>query len=152
MESTKSPRYYFDLRKERKAGAKGESAFTPAIALMAALGAALDYLREAGEGDMAAGREALIANAELARRDDAGRGAKPGAEAVRQRARERADRDRRARGLDSGVIVKAFREMFGAVVAGGAGGEDEVGSCFASRISATTIISIRSGSLPGWSR
>ncbi|MBV8477845.1 MAG: alanine--glyoxylate aminotransferase family protein, partial [Acidobacteria bacterium] len=30
MEATRSPRYYFDLRKERKAAAKGESAFTPA--------------------------------------------------------------------------------------------------------------------------
>ena len=27
MESAKQPRYYFDLRKERKAAAKGESAF-----------------------------------------------------------------------------------------------------------------------------
>src|SRR5205814_2655014 len=48
METAKSPRYYFDLRKERKAGAKGESAFTPAIALVAALAAALDYIRENG--------------------------------------------------------------------------------------------------------
>src|SRR5207253_730911 len=30
MESAKSPRYYFDFRKERKAAAKGESAYTPA--------------------------------------------------------------------------------------------------------------------------
>ena len=30
METTKSPRYYFDFRKERKSAAKGESAYTPA--------------------------------------------------------------------------------------------------------------------------
>src|SRR5258705_10122345 len=30
MESAKQPCYYFDLQKERKAAAKGESAFTPA--------------------------------------------------------------------------------------------------------------------------
>ena len=41
MESTKSPRYYFDLRKERKSAAKGETAYTPATSLFAALDAAL---------------------------------------------------------------------------------------------------------------
>ncbi len=30
METTTSPRFYFDLRKERKSAAKGESAYTPA--------------------------------------------------------------------------------------------------------------------------
>jgi aspartate aminotransferase-like enzyme len=45
METSRSPRYYFDLRKERKSAAKGESAYTPAVALIAALGAALDYMR-----------------------------------------------------------------------------------------------------------
>src|SRR5207248_3192475 len=34
METTKNPRYYFDLRKERKSAAKGESAYTPAVALI----------------------------------------------------------------------------------------------------------------------
>jgi len=29
METAKNPRYYFDLRKERKNGAKGESSYTP---------------------------------------------------------------------------------------------------------------------------
>src|SRR5438309_5232637 len=66
METTKSPRYYFDLRKERKSAAKGESAYTPATSLFAALAAALDYIRELGNGDLVAGREALVNNAELA--------------------------------------------------------------------------------------
>jgi aspartate aminotransferase-like enzyme len=60
MEKTTSARYYFDLRKERKAAAKGESAFTPATALVAALSAALDYLQHLGDGSIAAGRELLI--------------------------------------------------------------------------------------------
>ena len=67
METAKAPRYYFDLRKERKAAAKGESAFTPATSLFAALGAALEYVREMGEGDLAAGRAALISRAEVVR-------------------------------------------------------------------------------------
>src|SRR5438477_9985356 len=65
MESTKSPRYYFDLRKERKSAAKGESAYTPATSLIAALGAALDYVRQMGEGDLVLGRKRLVDNAEL---------------------------------------------------------------------------------------
>ena len=65
METTKSPRYYFDLRKERRTAAKGESAYTPATSLFAALGAALDFVRQMGGGDLVAGREALINNAEL---------------------------------------------------------------------------------------
>jgi aspartate aminotransferase-like enzyme len=40
MDATTSPRFYFDLRKERKSAAKGESAYTPATSLFAALGAA----------------------------------------------------------------------------------------------------------------
>ena len=64
MEQAKNPRYYFDLRKERKAAAKGESAFTPATALIAGLLAALDFIRKSGNGDLAAGRDALIDNAE----------------------------------------------------------------------------------------
>src|ERR1700688_4208466 len=41
METAKSPRYYFDLRKERKAAAKAETASTPATALFAGMAAAL---------------------------------------------------------------------------------------------------------------
>jgi len=65
METAKQPRYYFDLQKERKSAAKGESAYTPAVALIAAMGAALDYLAAQGDGDLVAGRNKLVANAEL---------------------------------------------------------------------------------------
>jgi aspartate aminotransferase-like enzyme len=121
MEATKNPRYYFDFRKERKAAAKGESAFTPATSLFAALGAALDFIRQMGNGDLAAGRKALVENAELAaemtRAGVKALGLKlyassPGAAltAVSSPA-----------GLDSGKIVKEFRESFSAVVANGQG-------------------------------
>ena len=113
METTKNPRYYFDLRKENKNGAKGESSYTPAIALIAALATALDYLREQGGGDLAAGRDLLIANAETA----AGRvsrpgGADPGAALTAITSPE---------GIDSSDIAKAFRNHFGAVIANGQG-------------------------------
>jgi aspartate aminotransferase-like enzyme len=122
MESSKNPRYYFDLRKERKNGAKGESSYTPSTALVAALAAALDYVREQGGGDLAAGREVLIENAEAAaamtRAAAKALGLKlfsassPGAAltAISSPA-----------GLDSGEIVKAFRNRFGAIIANGQG-------------------------------
>jgi len=122
METTKSPRYYFDLRKERKAAAKGESAFTPATSLFAALAAALDYIRELGNGDLVAGREVLVNNAELAaemtRAGAQALGLKlfsPSCPAAALTA------IRSTAGLDSGAIVKEFRESFGAVVANGQG-------------------------------
>ncbi|HVP63268.1 MAG TPA: alanine--glyoxylate aminotransferase family protein [candidate division Zixibacteria bacterium] len=65
METSTQPRYYFDLRKERKSQVKGETAYTPAVALIAAMGAALDYLSAKAVGDVAAGRELLVDNAEL---------------------------------------------------------------------------------------
>jgi aspartate aminotransferase-like enzyme len=122
MESAKSPRYYFDFRRERKAAAKGESAYTPATSLFAALGAALDFVRQMGDGDLVAGRNALIANAELAakmtRSGAQALGLKlfaPSSPAAALTAIQS------PAGIDSGAIVKQFRESFGAVVANGQG-------------------------------
>src|SRR5438067_2039979 len=122
MESAKSPRYYVDFRKERKAAAKGESAYTPATSLFVALGAALDFIRQMGNGDLVAGRKALVQNAELA------------AAMTRAAAKELGLRlfapscpaaaltaIQTPAGIDSGTIVKEFRETFSAVVANGQG-------------------------------
>ena len=43
----------------RKAAEQGESAYTPATSLVAALAAALDYLRTVGDGEIEEGRKAL---------------------------------------------------------------------------------------------
>jgi aspartate aminotransferase-like enzyme len=122
METTKSPRYYFDLRKERKSAAKGESAYTPATSLFAALGAALDYIRQMGEGDLAAGRNALIDNAELmaemTRAGATALGLKIFAASCPAAAVTAIEAPA---GVDSGAIVKAFRESFNAVVGNGQG-------------------------------
>ncbi|HKD78770.1 MAG TPA: alanine--glyoxylate aminotransferase family protein [Candidatus Angelobacter sp.] len=122
METTSNPRYYFDLRKERKNGAKGESSYTPSTALVAALATALDYIREQGSGDLAAGRKLLVDNAETAaamtRAAVKALGMKlfsvssPGAALTAVAAPD---------GVDSGTIVKAFRNRFGAVIADGQG-------------------------------
>src|SRR5579863_8321778 len=121
MEKTSSPRFYFDLRKERKSAAKGETAYTPATSLFAALGAALEFVRGMGNGNLAKGREELVNNAELcAEMTRAGAkalrlklyAATPAAALTAITAPE---------GLDSGKIVKEFREAFDAVVANGQG-------------------------------
>lgn len=122
METSKNPRYYFDLRKERKNGAKGESSYTPSTALVAALSTALDYLREQGGGDLVRGRDLLIHNAETAaamtRAATQALGlqlfskSSPGAALTAIASPD---------GIDSGEIAKKMRSRFGAIIANGQG-------------------------------
>ena len=121
METTKSPRFYFDLRKERKAAAKGETASTPATSLFAALGAALEFIRGMGNGDLAKGREILVANAELCAEMT-----RAGVQAVRLKLFANSPAAALTAicspdAIDSGKIIKEFRESFDAVVANGQG-------------------------------
>jgi len=122
MESTYNPRYYFDLRKERKNAKNGESAYTPAVALIAALGASLDWIAAQADGNLEKGREKLVANAEMIA--DMTRAAlialgfklfnatSPGAAATAVYAPE---------GVDSGLIVKELKSRFAAVITNGQG-------------------------------
>ena len=122
METAKSPRYYFDFRKERKAAAKGESAYTPATSLFAALGAALDFVRRMGNGDLAAGRKALVENAELAAEMTRAGVKALGLQLFAPSAPAAALTAVNApAGVDSSAIVKEFRDAFSAVVANGQG-------------------------------
>src|SRR5213594_2721981 len=122
METAKSPRYYFDFRKERKAAAKGESAYTPATSLFAALGAALDFIRQMGNGDLTAGREALVNNAELAAAMTRAAAKELGLKLFAPSCPAAAlTAIQSPAGIDSGAIVKEFRETFSAVVANGQG-------------------------------
>jgi aspartate aminotransferase-like enzyme len=121
-DEAKQPRYYFDLRKERKSQTKGESAYTPATALIAGMLASLDYIRKSGGGDLAAGRENLIHNAEtsaaMVRAGAQALGLKlfaPACPAAAVTALLPPD------GIDSSALVKEFRERFAMVVANGQG-------------------------------
>jgi aspartate aminotransferase-like enzyme len=122
METTTSPRYYFDLRKERKSAAKGESSYTPATSLFAALGAALDYVRQLGNGSVASGREELVSNAELL-----GEMTRAGVKALNLQLfapsapAAAVTAISAPTGVDSGAIVKEFRDSFNAVIANGQG-------------------------------
>lgn len=59
IETASAPRFYFDLRKERRGQAEGSTAFTPPIAHVVALRAALQSIETLG------GVEVLVANAAL---------------------------------------------------------------------------------------
>jgi aspartate aminotransferase-like enzyme len=121
MGNALNPRYYFDLRKERKNAAKGESSYTPAVSLIAALGAALEYIAGQGGGDIAEGRKKLVDNAETiaAMTRDAMKAlglklfsSSPAAAVTAVLPPE---------GIDSGVVVKELKSRFGAIITNGQG-------------------------------
>ena len=122
MESTYNPRYYFDLRKERKNAKNGESAYTPAVALIAALGAALDYIAAQADGDLAKGRAKLVHNAEtIAAMTRAAVVAMGFTLFAPDAPSAAATSVLPPAGVDSGVIVKELKSRFGAIITNGQG-------------------------------
>jgi aspartate aminotransferase-like enzyme len=114
-ETAKLPRYYFNLKKEKKNAANGESSWTPATALILALAEALKYVKSVGMDKLIANAQMLAAatrSAVAALGLELFAPASPGAAvtAVKSPA-----------GLDSSVIVKEFRQRFGSVIANGQG-------------------------------
>jgi aspartate aminotransferase-like enzyme len=124
MDTTNQPRYYFDLRKEHKSNAKGEASYTPSVALIAAMGASLDYFATLGGGDVAEGRRLLVDNAErcaaMTRAAVEALGLKlfapvaPSAAATAVLAPD---------GIVSSDIVKRFKADFGGILSDGQGDE-----------------------------
>ena len=57
-ETSNLPHYYFNLKKEKKSGDAGESSWTPATAMILALGEALVYVKQVGMAE-------LIKNAQM---------------------------------------------------------------------------------------
>jgi aspartate aminotransferase-like enzyme len=123
MESTYNPRYYFDLRKERKNAAKGESAYTPPVALIAALGASLDYIAGQAEGNLAEGRKKLVNNAETCAAMTRAAAEAMGLKLFAPKGYEAAAATAilPPEGTDSGVIVKGLKSKFAAIVTDGQG-------------------------------
>jgi aspartate aminotransferase-like enzyme len=109
------PKFYFNLKKERKNAVNGESSWTPATSLMLGLGEALKYIKTIGMAN-------LVENAEqLARATRA---------ACTALGLELFSADNPAasvtavmppQGMDSGVIVKEFKSRFGSIIANGQG-------------------------------
>ncbi len=115
METAGLPRYYFDLRREKKNAAKGESSWTPATSLILGLAEVLNYVKSIG-------MDALVDNAqklaEATRRAAVALGLElfaPDSPSAAVTAIQS------PKGLDSGVIVKEFRERFGSIIANGQG-------------------------------
>jgi aspartate aminotransferase-like enzyme len=128
MEASYNPRYYFDLRKERKNAKNGESAYTPAVALIAALGAALDYIAgqaattENPAGSLVEGRKKLIENAEtIAAMTRAAVQALGMTLFAPDAPSSAATAVLPPKGIDSGVIVKELKSRFAAVITNGQG-------------------------------
>src|SRR5262249_48095974 len=114
-ETADLPHYYFDLRKEKKSGDKGEASWTPATSLVLGLAETLRYLREVGPANLHP-KSQLLARATLAAVTELGLDLfaphSPAGALTAVCA---------PRGVDSGAIVKQFRERFGAVIANGQG-------------------------------
>jgi aspartate aminotransferase-like enzyme len=114
-EASNLPHFYFNLKKEKKSGDAGESSWTPSTALILALGEALKYVKQVGMAN-------LIENAELLARATRAAVLKLGLELFAPQSPGSSVTSVRApKGLDSGVIVKEFRNRFGAVIANGQG-------------------------------
>ncbi len=114
-ETAKLPRFYFNLKREKKFAGNGESAWTASTALMLALNEALQYIKSIGMPKLIANAEQLaratreacqVLGLELFAPDN------PSASVTAVKAPE---------GLDSGVIVKEFRQRFGSIIANGQG-------------------------------
>ena len=113
-ETAKSPRYYFNLKREKKNAATGESSWTPATSLLLAMAEALKYVKSIG-------MDKLVANAQmLAEATRAAAGAL-GLELFAKYPAASVTAVRPPKGMDSGVIVKEFRNRFGSVIANGQG-------------------------------
>jgi aspartate aminotransferase-like enzyme len=123
MEASYNPRYYFDLRKERKNAAKGESAYTPSVALIAAMGAALEWIANQAEGNLVEGRKKLVHNAETCAAMTRAAATAMGLKLFAPKGSEAAAATAilPPEGTDSGAIVKGLRSKFAIIVTDGQG-------------------------------
>ena len=116
LEATPARRFYFDLRRERKGQGDGNSAFTPSIALVAALQAALQAVRSQG------GVDCLVDNAKgLAAMTRAAASALGLSLVSPLHHGDALTALYPPPGLDAPAIVKGMKGEFAATVAGGQG-------------------------------
>src|SRR5947209_2228422 len=114
-ESATLPHFYFDFKKEKKNADKGESSWTPATSLILALGVALKYVKQVRMAKLVENAELLAKATRVAVKElglELFSPKSPGSSVTAVRA---------PRGMDSGVIVKEFRNRFGSVIANGQG-------------------------------
>ena len=112
IEGERGPRFYWDLRKARKNLPLGESAFTPAVSLIFAVGEALTMMREEGLANVHARHRRL------------GAATRAGAQALGWTLFSKSPADSVTAlepppGVDAGAVVKRLRETHGITIAGG---------------------------------
>jgi aspartate aminotransferase-like enzyme len=113
-ETATLPHYYFNFKKEKKSGDAGESSWTPSTALILALAEALRYVKQIG-------MPKLIENAQLLAEATRAAVQKIGLELFASNPGASVTAVKPPAGMDSGVIVKEFRNRFGAIIANGQG-------------------------------
>ncbi len=113
-ESSKAPRFYFDLKKEKKNALNGESAWTPNTSLLLALAEALKYIK-------ALGMDKLVENAQMLAYATREAMKALGLELFSSNPGSSVTAVRPPAGMDSGVIIKEFRTRFNAIITNGQG-------------------------------
>ena len=114
-ETARLPRFYFDLKKERKMAANGESSWTPPTSLLLGLAEALKYVKDLGMAN-------LVENARLLAEATRAAVTQIGLELFAPNCPSSAVTAVRApKGIDSGAIVREFRDRFGSILANGQG-------------------------------
>jgi len=114
-ETAKLPRYYFNLKREKKSAAGGESSWTPNTSLLLALAEALKYVKSIG-------MDKLVENAEMLAKATRAAVTALGLELFVPNSPGSAVTSVKApKGMDSGVIVKEFRSRFGSIISNGQG-------------------------------
>ncbi len=113
VEEAKRPRYYFDLKKERKSQSKADTAYTPAVSMIMGLRASLDIIKKEGLENIFA-RHALLSKATREAMKALGlellapESPSEAVTAVKVPA-----------GVDGGAIPKTLRDKYGVTIAGG---------------------------------
>ncbi len=115
MDSAKLPRYYFNLKKEKKNAASGESAWTPNTAHMLAFAEALKYIKQLGMAKLIDNAQQLAHATRTACQTLGLELFAPDCPAASVTA------VKAPKGMDSGVIVKEYRSRFGSIIANGQG-------------------------------
>jgi aspartate aminotransferase-like enzyme len=114
-ETAKLPRYYFNLKREKKSAAGGESSWTPNTSLLLALAEALKYVKSLG-------MDKLIENAQMLAQATRAAVTALGLELFAPSSPGSSVTSVKApKGMDSGVIVKEFRSRFGSIISNGQG-------------------------------
>lgn len=114
-EAARLPRMYFDLKREKKMADKGESAWTPNVSHILALAEALAYIKQLGMAK-------LVENAQWLARATRAAAVELGLELFAPASPSSSVTAIKApAGMDSGEIVKGFRNQFGSIIANGQG-------------------------------